>query len=73
MAITDEQLIEIIKTCMKQSEKRLAELASRYAVDRMLEHLEHIGVLDENGYAKPGQRLKIRVVDSACYPPIWVQ
>lgn len=68
-----EELVNIVTACMKHSEKRLARLAAHEATERVVEYLMQIGVLDKDGHPKPNQRLKVRVVDSACYPPLWVQ
>lgn len=61
----------------KHREAKIAENAARHATDAavasVIAYLQSVGVLDEGGAPKPGQRLKVRIVNPRCYPPLVLQ
>ncbi len=75
--VTADQVIELIVTTFKNRERKIVDNAARHAtemaISRMTEYLQNIGVLDESGQPKPGQRMKVRIVDPRCYPPLVMQ
>lgn len=75
--ISAEQVCDIVLTTFRHREQKITDNAAREAADvavtRVIEYLQSVGVLDEGGAPKPGQRLKVRIVNPKCYPPLVLQ